>query len=317
MARYWWVNHTQTFRQEIEGGYLWSPKRERNGARSQFYENMRLASPGDFVLSFAKTKISFIGRVADFALSAPKPSEFGSVGSYWATEGWLLPIIWSELTPPARPKARIAELAPLLPPKYSPINAATGDGTQKVYLAEISRTVFELITGGAVNNAPSPHGSTERPFQELVAQLESAVEKQIETDRSVSETEKMQLMKARRGQGQFRERLCKIEGGCRITGVSNPALLVASHIKPWRACGSANERLDGHNGLLLTPHVDLLFDRGFISFQDDGKILLSTRIDMDDLRKLGLEERFQRNVGSFLDEQRRYLSYHRETVFLG
>ena len=39
--RYWWVNQNQTFRQEIGGGYLWSPKRNANGARNPFYESMR------------------------------------------------------------------------------------------------------------------------------------------------------------------------------------------------------------------------------------------------------------------------------------
>ena len=49
MSRYWWVNHNQTGLQEVEGQYLWSPKRERDGKRSQFYDNMRRASPGEHV----------------------------------------------------------------------------------------------------------------------------------------------------------------------------------------------------------------------------------------------------------------------------
>ena len=56
MAKYWWVNHNQTFEQERGEGYLWSPKREANGARSQFYENMRIARAGDMVVSFADTR---------------------------------------------------------------------------------------------------------------------------------------------------------------------------------------------------------------------------------------------------------------------
>ena len=54
---YWWVNHNMTAQQEIEGGYLWSPKTMRNGRRSQFYENMQATHPGDWVVSFAKSKI--------------------------------------------------------------------------------------------------------------------------------------------------------------------------------------------------------------------------------------------------------------------
>lgn len=71
-------------------------------------------------------------------------------------------------------------------------------------------------------------------------------------------TEKEQLIKARRGQGVFRTRLESIEDSCRLTGATNTRMLVASHIKPWRDCSNV-ERLDGNNGLLLSPHVDKLF----------------------------------------------------------
>ena len=60
-VRYWWVNQNQTYRAEVSGGYLWSPKRNKNGARSQFYENMREVAPGDLVFSFRDTKIKAVG----------------------------------------------------------------------------------------------------------------------------------------------------------------------------------------------------------------------------------------------------------------
>jgi hypothetical protein len=55
------VNQNQTYRAEVSGGYLWSPKRNKNGARSQFYENMREVAPGDLVFSFRDTKIKAVG----------------------------------------------------------------------------------------------------------------------------------------------------------------------------------------------------------------------------------------------------------------
>jgi hypothetical protein len=72
------------------------------------------------------------------------------------------------------------------------------------------------------------------------------------------------------GQGLFKERVSRIERACRITFVDNPTHLIASHIKPWRE-STNEERLHEGNGLLLTPTVDHLFDRGFISFQDSGE----------------------------------------------
>lgn len=59
--RYWWVNQNQTFRQEIDGGYLWSPKRNRNGHLNLFYEFMREVAPGDIVFSFRDTRIAALG----------------------------------------------------------------------------------------------------------------------------------------------------------------------------------------------------------------------------------------------------------------
>ncbi|HYH94933.1 HNH endonuclease [Hyalangium sp.] len=268
------------------------------------------------VLSFADAHVRFIGRVTDYALSVPKPSEFGSVGANWSAEGWLLPVTWVRLNPAARPKDFMDVLGTLLPTKYSPINPVTGNGNQKAYLAEISRAVFESVTSRGTFDQEALRTTTGRNSGDFVELLEVTVEERLKQDVSLGETERTQLLKARRGQGQFRERLCRIEQRCRVTGVSNLALLVASHIKPWRACTTAQERLDGYNGLLLTPHVDLLFDRGLLSFGDEGRILLCPRLERDDLERLGLETRLQHSVGTFLPEQRRYLRYHREHVFL-
>ena len=87
MRQYWWVNHKQTFNQEIEHQYLWSPRTSRNDARNRFYDNMRAANPGDFALSHANQFIRYVGRVAEFAFTAPKPSEFGATGASGITKG--------------------------------------------------------------------------------------------------------------------------------------------------------------------------------------------------------------------------------------
>jgi putative restriction endonuclease len=78
--RYWWVNQNQTFRQEQAGGYRWSPKRNKNGARNPFHETMREVSPGDVVFSFVDTFIAAIGIVQSYCWESPKPTEFGTIG---------------------------------------------------------------------------------------------------------------------------------------------------------------------------------------------------------------------------------------------
>src|ERR1043165_3160249 len=86
--RYWWVNQNQTYRHEVPGNYLWSPKRNANGRRNPFYDFMREVAPGDVVFSFADTLIKAIGVVASNAYEAPKPLEFGQAGAYWENIGW-------------------------------------------------------------------------------------------------------------------------------------------------------------------------------------------------------------------------------------
>lgn len=313
--RFWWVNHGQTVRQEIGGGYLWSPKREANGNRSQFYDNMRRANPGDFILSFAKGKVAHVGVAVDLAVSAPKPEEFGETGSYWSAIGWLLPVYWQALREPIPPRNILREIVPLLPAKYSPILAKNGHGNQKAYLAEISQDLFSLISGlgGFVpNKVPAGSGG----WPSAIEVLDDRVEKALSDDPSLSATEKEQLVLARRGQGKFRKRVFEKEARCRLTGIDNPLLLIASHIKPWRACKDNRERLDGENGLALAPHVDLLFDKGYIGFEPNGTVIVSKRLSDADYCRLGLKSALRTNCGSFTARQAFYLRYHRKNVLI-
>lgn len=327
--QFWWVNHNQTARQEIEGQYLWSPKTESNGARSEFYNNMRRASPGDLVLSYSGQAIRFVGRVTDFAFTAPKPAEFGTTGSNWSDEGWLLPVFWVPLGQVVSPKAMIDVLGPLLPKRHSPFNLSNGAGNQKAYLAEISRNLFEVITASTTFDAITLHraGSNSLSFEVVNELLEDVVERRIAIDLTLDDTVRRSIIQARRGQGKFRANVEAIERCCRLTGVSNPTLLIASHIKPWRLCKTAEERLDGANGLLLTPDADLLFDRGFITFEDDGEVRVSPRVDRDDLRRLGLDHLNWDQAGvsdagavwranEFARPQTRYMAEHRANVFI-
>jgi len=88
MTSYWWVNHKQTFKHEIEGGYLWSPKFKSNGDRNYFYDTMADAAVGDVVFSYANGKIAYFGIVVEEASTSIKPAEFGAAGDDWDNEGW-------------------------------------------------------------------------------------------------------------------------------------------------------------------------------------------------------------------------------------
>ena len=139
---------------------------------------------------------------------------------------------------------------------------------------------------------------------------EHEIEIQGKTD--ISETKKEQLIKARRGQGVFKTRVSLIERGCRVTGVEVAQHLRASHIKPWRV-STPYEKLDGNNGLLLSPHIDHLFDRGYISFAPNGSLLVAPQLTRDILEAWNINPKL--TVAAFSTEQSVYLRYHNENVF--
>lgn len=127
-------------------------------------------------------------------------------------------------------------------------------------------------------------------------------------------TEAERLVIQRVGQDLFRDALMNYWGGrCAVTGVAEPRLLRASHIKPWARCESDAERLDAYNGLLLAAHLDAAFDAGLISFKDDGAILIADRFAKEDCDALGIHAglRLNRLVKAHLPR----LAWHRGNRF--
>lgn len=316
MARYWWVNQNQTYAAESGGGYLWSPKRNKNGSRSQFYDNMREVSPGDVIFSFRDTALAAVSIATSYCYEAPQPEEFGAVGSQWERIGWRIDAAYTTMSELVRPKDHMAVLAPLLPEKYSPLKP-DGNGNQ-MYLAELSESMANALLGilkAAGNRLPQPSGAppaADGKAAPLMEKADETIEKAIRGS-DLSVTEKEALVQSRRGQGLFRQRLLAVEKRCRITGVADPEFLIASHIKPWRDSNN-KERLDGENGLLLTPTIDRLFDRGFIGFEDSGELIVSPVLADATARGLGLPAQRPFATGGFTAGQRAYLQYHRDFI---
>jgi hypothetical protein len=306
--RYWWVNQNQTYKHEVQGGFLWSPKRRKDGARNHFYDTMMQVRAGDLVLSFCDTQIKAVGVAQGPAQSASKP-EFGTVGDQWSNEGWLVPVEFEVAEQPVRPKDYIEELAPHLADKYAPLQA-NGNGNQGVYLAEISEDFTEVLLG-KMGLSIAAIGAAE-PIDDAEDLADEKAEEAVQGRTDIGETQKQQLVQARRGQGVFKANVRLNEKRCRVTGVTNPHFLIASHIKPWRDC-SDQEKLNGCNGLLLSPHIDRLFDRGLISFEDDGTILKSPHLPYAVWTAWGLDG--VTGVGNFNPEQCAFLAVHRTSIY--
>ncbi len=122
-------------------------------------------------------------------------------------------------------------------------------------------------------------------------------------------TEYKNLIICRLGQGTFRRKLINYWKHCPVTGITNIDLLVASHIKPWNVSNDA-ERLDVFNGILLSPNIDKLFDKGYVSFNNEGNILISSKL------KEFLTFGINKFIKISLDLNHcKYLEYHRDNIF--
>jgi predicted restriction endonuclease len=129
---------------------------------------------------------------------------------------------------------------------------------------------------------------------------------------NLSATERDAIVKARIGQGRFRQSLIEYWSKCAVTGCSETPLLRASHIKPWSKA-SLTERLSLYNGLLLSPSLDACFDSGFVSFDDNGMILISTRLGAENAKALSIYPEMQ--LQKIEPQHRTYLAYHREHIY--
>lgn len=184
------------------------------------------------------------------------------------------------------------------------------------YGAPIAASMPKGAVGGrTVSDVPTLHRLLRRVFQlsrSLPNELLHTFQKQVAALPKTTEAERLVVQRV--GQNLFREGLLDLwEGRCAVTGLAVPALLRASHIKPWADCETDAERLDVYNGILLAPHFDAAFDQGFITVQDDGVIIVSSALATDARMILGFDPPLR--VHGLTDGHCSYLPWHREHVF--
>lgn len=123
-------------------------------------------------------------------------------------------------------------------------------------------------------------------------------------------TSVMREVTRRLGQDKFKDKLLKKSAKCALCNLENP-FLVASHIKPWSKSDNF-ERLDADNGLLLCPNHDRLFDRGYISFKQDGSILISPEVSSIVKSETGLKADFNLKMNT---NQKNYMKWHENNLY--
>ena len=159
-----------------------------------------------------------------------------------------------------------------------------------------------------------PKGNSIKRHTQQVADADDAPLRQFEKETRTwpQKTEADQLVRRRRGQDILREHLMKRWRCCPLTGIPDPGLLRASHIRPWADCKSDADKLDPDNCLLLSPLWDAAFDRGLVTFDDGGYPQFSPRLSQAAQAELRWREPI-----SLTPEHQEHLAWHRENVFRG
>jgi putative restriction endonuclease len=271
---------------------------------------MLLIEPGDVVFSHYAGAIRAVGVVMATAEPTSRP-DFQFANQFWDADGWQVDVEFQILTDPFDPKTMLDEYQQLGPTKYGPISSAGKANMEYLYSVPTGLgALYERSIGVSLIDIKND-GLAERML-ETVDDASDELVNQLRKRKDIGPTEIRALTLARRGQGYFKKEVERIEHACRLTGVTERRHLRASHIKPWRASNDV-ERLEGDNGLLLSPHVDHLFDQGYITFRKNGAIVQGEMLSADIPSKWNLD--LTKNVGNFNRRQDTFLEYHRDVIF--
>ena len=146
------------------------------------------------------------------------------------------------------------------------------------------------------------------PNKEKCAEEAIHIEEELEEKKISGGEERTALVKVRINQGAYRKELLKRYHSCALCGMGFDKALIASHIKPWKDC-NRKEKTDIDNGFMLCPNHDKLFDTGFISFDDDGRIIISKQLSKFDCDLLGISPD---NRITLKEGNKKYLQFHRK-----
>ncbi|MBP3214075.1 MAG: HNH endonuclease [Bacteroidaceae bacterium] len=193
-------------------------------------------------------------------------------------------------------------------------------GDVEAIVAELKRTMSERNRYNSMRSvgdiASGLHRFLEYVESDYRKKLDESIiseEKKIDKNVVLSETEKEAIIRARVGQGIFRQKLIDYWRGCSVTQCRMYPILLASHIQPWRKSNN-DQRLDVFNGFLLTPNLDKLFDKGYISFDEKGKVICSDLFPCSDRKILGVDSSLR--LVHVEERHLPYLQYHRENCFM-
>ena len=265
--KFFWVNLGATFNEVNQGGFLWAPLYstiERNDGSlrartNRHWDVVDEVHTGDIIFCVKDKQITRVAEAQANAYNAERPSTRGF--HQWNKDGRRVDVTLRSTVRPVYRDEIAEEFLSRFNEHCDPAVFTQHGTINEIYMSHIGPDagIYLLEKAGLIS-----------AFVERIVDEDSK--------RKISKTTREAIILARVGQGEFRANLMKRWNyRCALTGLHNPDLLVASHIVPW-SMSDNDERLDTDNGLLLATHIDRLFDRGLISFCEQGRLLISDQL---------------------------------------
>jgi len=291
---FFWVNLGTTHKEVKEHSFLWAPAHTTNinGQKhiDKGWKAVPTVSKEDVIFCHYKGKIIYIAKAIKDAYESERPK--GRFYDEWKKDGYKIEVDLEVLSPPLQVDIF----------KETFINRYNLKCSPKVYNTTDNRT-----TQNYMSSIPNPAAIL---IASYLGEFDTEFKTPSKSHKKINKTQREVIASARVGQGKFREEVLSIwNWKCPITDISTPGLLVASHIYPW-ALSTDEERLDEYNGFPFSPDIDKLFDRGFISFEDTGELIIHQDFTRESLEKLGIQAKTK--IRGLSRKHTKYLKKHRE-----
>jgi len=294
---FYWVNLGDTYSFVKSNSFLWAPTHgiyKKGGTfTKRFWDVVKDVKKGDIIFCCGDgPEIVYVAIANTDAYSCQKP--FNKCFSKWENDGTRVDIDLTVLSPSIEKSEYADDFTDRFNSQCSDKIITEKGNRNQIYMASIPPAAGSILLNLIGDEA-------------LV--IQAAIDNALNRQASKG-SDTLTLQKARKGQGAFRSNVLKLwEQKCPLTGINNPKLLIASHIVPW-PLSNPTEKVDKFNGFPLSPNADKLFDKGLISFDDKGEILINYKlIDQMTINALGLSCQMKIQLKK---ENKPYLKRHRE-----
>lgn len=290
---FFWVNLGTSYQEVLDNKFLWAPQFTRNEkgtkVKNKGWTSFSNVKKGDVIFGYLDGRIFCIAIAKGDVYEASRPDSRKFVK--WDDEGWQADIDLEVIPYPIDVNLFknffIENYNEFCMPKVFTVKRQCA----QFYMSALPKAAGALIL-------------------EYIQDTDYVLKVVNSSDKKLPKTEREAIVKARVGQGPYRTSVLDLWGGkCAATGLEYKELLIASHIIPWSLCDDS-DRINPHNGFPLSPNIDKLFDKGLISFTNEGELLIKKNVTDEHLRMLGLPRSLK--IKNLKPENLKFLAKHRE-----